>query len=271
LSRTLHSFVIPAFGDSPFLEECLASLASQQLRSPVTVSTSTPSPGLLSRVERHHARLHVHAPNRGIGADWNAAIDQADSHWATIAHQDDVYDSQYTARMLQAVENFPDTSIAFCAADEIREGVRSVTTHMRVKRALTEFAFLGRQSICGTRAKRRLLCLGNPIVCPSVMINLRKLGGLRFDETFRSNLDWAAWLELAVREGRFRYVRETLVAQRTHAEAETTSAIACGIRRAEDRHMFSSIWPGPVAAIISRTYELGYRNRIEANRQNRLT
>ena len=231
------------------------------------VSTSTPHSGLAALVERHGARLHVHAPNRGIGADWNAALAQADSLWTTIAHQDDVYDPLYASTMLAYAQASPDTLIVFCQAEELREGGPALTPHMRVKRALTELAFMGRPAISSARARRRLLSLGNPVVCPSVMINLRALPGFRFREDLRSNLDWAAWLELSSRTGQFLYLREALVAQRTHAHAETTATIASGVRRSEDRRMFESIWPAPIARLIASVYELGYRNRRGLDRR----
>lgn len=261
-----HTFVVPTFGESPFLRDCLASLRAQELSSKVIVSTSSAFPGLSSLVDHYGAELHVHAMGRGIGVDWNAALDLVETSWVTIAHQDDVYAPTYTMRMLRAVSQQPEVLIAFCAATEIRgDSPAAVTMHMRIKRVLTEFAFLGRSTIARAGQKRRLLAFGNPIVCPSVMINLRSVPGFRFREDLGSNLDWAAWLNLARRRGRFGYVRDALLAQRTHSLAATTHAIADGMRRVEDEKIFAEIWPPPMASLVSRAYRLSYRNRKPLN------
>ena len=38
-----HTFVICAYGDSPFLEDCINSLLSQTVKSNIILYTSTPS------------------------------------------------------------------------------------------------------------------------------------------------------------------------------------------------------------------------------------
>ena len=42
--KKLHTFAICAYGDSPYLEECMASLACQRQKSEIICCTSTPSP-----------------------------------------------------------------------------------------------------------------------------------------------------------------------------------------------------------------------------------
>ena len=42
--KKLHTFAICAYGDSPYLEECMASLACQRQKSEIICCTSTPNP-----------------------------------------------------------------------------------------------------------------------------------------------------------------------------------------------------------------------------------
>lgn len=262
-----HCFVVPAHGHSPYLGECLDSLRAQTRESPIIVSTSTPFEGLEAIARSRGATLAIHPPGSGIGADWNAALASARADWVTIAHQDDLYERDYVAAMLRAVEPAPDALMAMAFGHEIRGGVRSATTPlMTAKRLLTELAFLGRQQISGERAKRRLLAFGNPVICPSVMLNMARLGSFAFREDLRSNLDWCAWLALAGRPGAFVLVRQALVAQRTHAAGETTRLITQGVRRAEDELLFAMQWPAPVARLIAGVYRIGYLNRRDARR-----
>jgi hypothetical protein len=105
----------------------------------------------------------------------------------------------------------------------------------------------------------RLLSLGNPICCPSVMFNRRSVDDFRFPGGFETNLDWMAWLDLARRPGGFVYVRECLVSKGVHADSETTATIANRAREREDRAIFDTLWPRPVAAVLATLYKFGYR------------
>ena len=81
-----HSFVVPAYGRSPYLEACLESLAAQVRKSPVIVTTPSPYPGLEALAARYGASLVVNPAGGGIGRDWNFALAQATTPWVTIAH-----------------------------------------------------------------------------------------------------------------------------------------------------------------------------------------
>jgi len=137
----------------------------------------------------------------------------------------------------------------------VDDGARAIDFYVR--------AFGARECLTEPRDKLRLLSLGNPICCPSVMLNLQTLGEFRFPQGFQTNLDWMAWLGLARRPGGFVYVRERLVSKGVHPGSETTATIANRAREREDRAMFDTIWPRPVAAALAAVYRLGYRaNRV---------
>lgn len=262
-----HSFVVPTHGASTFLDECLHSLASQSELSPIVVSTSTPFPGIEAMASRYGATLRVHAGPGGIGADWNHALRCAETKWVTLAHQDDVYSPEYVGTMLNAVASVPDATFAISLADELR-GSRLCRhpLNMLVKRILTEIAFMGRRRVSSRASKRRLLSFGNPIVCPSVMINVDRAKGFGFREDLESNLDWEAWLRLAEGDGSFVLSRRRLVAQRVHESAATTRLVQSNTRAVEDIEMFRQLWPAPVAQSLAWAYRLSYLNRSEIHR-----
>src|SRR6185312_4434303 len=108
-----HSFLIPAFGHSPFLEECLRSLVNQTVRTNLIISTSTPFDGLYALAERFEAHCYVHSPNLGIAHDWNMGLSRVDTDWVTVAHQDDIYLPTFTEKVLSVVENKPDVELVF--------------------------------------------------------------------------------------------------------------------------------------------------------------
>ena len=254
-----HTFVVPAYRRSPFLEDCLASLRAQTVGSRVVLSTSTPFDGIDALAARHGAELFIHGPNRGIGNDWNAALAQSRTEWTTIAHQDDIYHPAYTDALVRAGKAAANALIVFCDyAERWDDGTRANVALVRMKRALLEFGFLGRSRIDRIGAKRRALWFGNSISCPTVTYHRRALRGFRFREDMKICLDWAAWLDLAARPGAFVRVRRVLMEHRIHEGSETTAGFGSGVRGREDLEMLSAMWSRPVARLIATSYRWAY-------------
>ncbi len=260
-----HTFAIPVYLAAPNLATLVESLRVQAGDlSEILLATSTPSAGLEAFAKRHALPLHINPRRINIAADWNFALSAAQTKLVTLAHQDDYFASSYVARLSSAMRHYPNGVLAFCDYSEhTTRGARPTNINLRIKRALRQRAFGRRECIADTRDKVRLLSLGNPICCPSVMFNRSLLADFRFPAGFQTNLDWMAWLELAQRPGGFIYVRERLVSKCVHAGSETTATIANRAREREDRAIFDSLWPGPVAAALASLYRLGYRaNRL---------
>jgi glycosyltransferase involved in cell wall biosynthesis len=259
--RPAHSFVVPAYGRSPYLGACLRSLAEQSVPSPVVVSTSTPYDGLDELCEQHGARLVVHGPNQGIGHDWNMALRAAETDWVTLAHQDDLYAAGYSAFVARVAADHPDDLLAFSTYDEVEgDRKRDTVPMLRVKRVMLELAFLGRGRITSRRSKRRALRLGNPIGCPAVAINRAAAPDFAFRTDMKTNMDWMAWLDLAERPGGFSLDRRPLMTHRIHAASETSATIDAGDRRREDRTVFERLWPSPIAGGLTALYGVSYRS-----------
>jgi hypothetical protein len=261
-----HAFAIPVYGTAPNLGALLESLRAQiGQRSEILLASSTPSAELHDLARRHGVPLHVNPHRIDIATDWNFALEVAPTALVTLAHQDDLFAPNYAASLIGALRRHPDACIAFSDYTEhTPRGPRPVNINLRIKRALCRRAFGGREWIFEPRDKLRLLSLGNPVCCPSVMLNRATLGEFRFPQGFQTNLDWMAWLELARRPGGFVYVREQLVSKGVHPGSETTTTIANRARQREDRALFEALWPKPVAAVLTAIYRLGYfANRLE--------
>lgn len=260
-----HTFAIPVYQAAPHLAALIGSLRTQTgERSEILLASSTPSVQLEELARRHAVELHINPRHIDIATDWNFALAAARTTLVTLAHQDDLFAPDYAARVAAALRRHPGALIAFSDYSEhTPQGVRAANMNLRVKRVLRHRAFGARECLTETRAKLRLLSLGNPICCPSVMLNRATLGDFRFPQGFQTNLDWMAWLELARRPGGFVYVRERLVSKGVHAGSETTATIANRARQREDRALFEAFWPRPVAAALAMLYRLGYRaNRV---------
>lgn len=261
-----HTFAIPVYRTAPNLGALLASLRAQDgPRSEILLASSTASEELHDFAKRHGVPLHVNPQRIDIATDWNFALEAAQTALVTLAHQDDLFAPNYATSLIGALQRHPDALIAFSDYSEhTPRGPRPLNINLRIKRALCQRAFGARECISEPRDKLRLLSLGNPVCCPSVMLNRATLGEFRFPEGFQTNLDWMAWLGLARRAGGFVYVRERLVSKGVHPGSETTTTIANRARQHEDRALFEAFWPKPVAAALTVIYRLGYfANRVE--------
>jgi hypothetical protein len=262
-----HTFLVPVFRLAPHLGALIASLRAQTLPgSAIVLTSSTPSAELAEIARGCGLALHVNPQRLGIAADWNFALAKVTRGWVTLAHQDDLFAPEYVAELTQALTRHPGAVLAYSDyAEHTACGPRPPNLNLRIKRALSARAFGSAECIHEPRRKLRLLELGNPICCPSVMLDRTALGDFRFPAGLTTNLDWMAWLELARRPGGFVYVRRPLVSKGIHARSETTAAIASRARAREDRLLFEAIWPRPIAQLLSLLYRLGYR----ANRTRR--
>jgi hypothetical protein len=256
-----HTFSIPVYRSAPNLAALIQSLLAQTpIRSDILLATSTPTAELAALAKEYSIPLHVNPLRSDIAADWNFALAQARASYVTLAHQDDLFAPAYVAHLGGALRRHPDAVLAFCDYSEHTAlGARPININVCIKRALRRRAFGARECIAEAREKIRLLSLGNPICCPSVMLNRNALADFRFPGGFKTNLDWSAWLELARRPGGFVYVDERLVSKGVHADSETTATIANRAREREDRALFDTLWPRPIAAALAAIYKLGYR------------
>ena len=258
-----HTWVVCAWGKSRYLEECLRSLADQTVGSRILISTSTPSEYIDCLAEKYGAEVYSHEGGRGIGADWNAGYDRADSALVTIAHQDDIYEPGYTGQMLREMNRSRDPLIFFTDYWELKDGKRELNTHnLKIKRIML-FPLRGRLFRNSRFVRRRILSLGSPICCPSVTYVKAACGDRIFSETMRVSLDWDQWERLSRKKGAFVYSQDPLMCHRLHGESETTRMIADSIRGKEDLEMFRRFWPEGIAAWLEKRYSASAKGNQE--------
>ena len=253
-SSSDHMFVISAFGDSPYLEDCIDSICGQSIKTRFSITTSTPSEYLKSMSKKYNCPLIVRNGESGISDDWNFAYRQAKTKLVTIAHQDDIYCSDYAETMLDKINSAQNPIIFFTNYGEIRSSKElDKTSLLTVKRAL---CLPCRSSSLSTKYfwKRLILAFGNPICCPSVTYVKETIPNFCFRDGFRSNLDWDAWERLSKKEGAFVYCDEIKMYHRVHSDSETSSCIEDNIRTNEDLEMLQRFWPKPIASLINTVY-----------------
>ncbi len=253
-----HAFVVPAYGDSPFLSGCLKSLRAQTAPAEIVITTSTPSAFINEAAAAFAVPVMVNPERAGIAADWNFALAATNARWVTLAHQDDVYFPGFLAATLGLFAEHPDAAVAFTGYEEIDDDGAAVSSRIsRVKHLLERLALGAARAPTGGRM-RAFLSLGNPLPCSSATFDRARLGDFAFSAAYASNLDWDAWLRL-LGEGRaFARTPERLVGRRHNPLTATSRLIRDGVRRREDLALFRRLWPWPVAQIIAALYRAGY-------------
>lgn len=257
LKPGVHTFVICAYKESPYLEECIVSLQNQLLQSSIIMVTSTPNEHINLLAQKYELPLFINDGESGIAQDWNFGIGKCQSKFITIAHQDDTYKPEFLLETMKRLKLREDALISFTDYGEIREGAQvEKSMLLTIKRILLLPMHVRKwQSLVFFR--KRCLSLGNPICCPSVTYCMERLKQPIFEKKYGSNLDWQTWAALAESEGSFVYIRKALMYHRIHEESATSGLIQNHARAAEDKEMLERFWPAPIAGLLARLYSHG--------------
>ena len=256
-----HTFAICAYGQSPYLRECIESTLDQtQSGSEVYIATSTPSEWLDGLATEYGLPVYVNHGERGIGQDWNFAVGCATGDYVTVAHQDDVYCRRYVEVACAMLDDDESAIVFFSNYGELRNGEpvddnKLLSTKRRLLAGLAD----GRNAH-SKRARRRAMSLGNAYCCPSATLNMRVVPSPPFHTGMKSNLDWDTWERLSRLDGGFYYSSEILMYHRIHEGSTTTSLIEDNTRSAEDYEMLCRFWPRPVAGLINRVYGMSEKS-----------
>lgn len=253
-----HTFAICAYKESPYLRECIISLKKQTIPTNIIMTTSTENDYIRNLADEYRIPLHVNHGAAGIAGDWNFAYHCAETELVTLAHQDDRYEPEYAADMLDKLNRAVDPLIYFADYNELRDGeLVEKSTMLKIKRLmLTPLRIKRFQGI--SFFKRMVLAFGNPVACWSVAYVKRNLPKTVFVSEFRSNLDWEEWEKLSREKGEFVYSTSIGTCHRVHEDSETSNTIREGnIRAKEDYAMFLKFWPKWLAKFLMRFYIKG--------------
>lgn len=254
-----HTFVICAYKESKYLEECIKSLENQRVKSNIIMITSTPNDYITNMAKKHKLQLYINNGKSGIGEDWNFGVSKTNTDYVTIAHQDDIYNENYIEEIVKKIENGNDFVIAFGDYEEIKEGkVIPLTNNLKIKKILQKPLIKYGDKMW---AKKFALKFGSAICCPCVTINTKIVGKKPYKTEFKCDLDWDTWLEFSKIEGRFLYINKPLMKHRIHKESETSNLIENNTRLNEDYEMLNKLWPKPIAKIVMHFY----KNAIKTN------
>lgn len=249
-----HAFAVCAYGESIYLEECIKSLLEQSVKSNIIIATATPNEHIYGIADKYGIPVYINMGETGITRDWNYAYNMVSEPYVTIAHQDDVYHKDYTKMALSYLKKSKNPIIYFTDYGEIRnEKIVTANKLLRIKRIMLlplRISFFWKSRFI----RRRILSLGSPICCPSVLFVKDNCPEQVFSHGFRADEDWEAWEMLSRRKGSFVYNKNILTYHRIHEESETSKILGDNARHKEDYVMYCKFWPKFIAKILTGLY-----------------
>ena len=249
-----HTFSICAYGESPYLENCIRSLLRQTVESNILIVSSEPNAQILRMSDKYGIPYYRNTGEPGITQDWNFGYHKAHTCYVTIAHQDDIYEKSFLENQMRALKKADHPLIGFTDYYEIRNGEKCPGGKILKVKRLMLMPLLVRRLQSSVWTRRRILSFGSPICCPSVTYVKDNLPHQIFQNHFQAAEDWEAWERLSVMKGEFVYTPKLLVGHRIH-EGSTTSAIIHDRKRSEEElQMFRKFWPEPLAEILGKLY-----------------
>lgn len=254
-----HTFVILAYKESPFLEECIKSVLNQNLKTNVIIATTTPN-SFIDKLAKKYKISVVSGKHTTIGGDFDFARNSANTDLVTVAHQDDIYDYNYAEEVVKNYQKYKDSIIIFSDYYEIKNGDKIYTNlNLKIKRIL--LTSLRIKKISGFKhLKRNVIRYGNSISCPAVTYVQKNCPEKIFNLEMKCDIDWDAWEKLSKLKGRFIFVNKKLMGHRIDDTTTTTDIINQGIRTKEDLIILKKFWPNQIAKIINKLYKNSEKN-----------
>lgn len=261
--KSLHTFVVLAYKESKYLEECIKSVLNQKYKSEVVIATSTPNDYIDNVAKKYKLKVIKNKnKSKGIGYDFDFALSCAKTELITIAHQDDIYDYEYSEKVVNAYlknKNL-DPIIVFTDYYEIHDsGIEKENTNLKIKRILLKPLKKVNNSN-KVKTKRKVIKIGNAISCPAVTFVTKKIEFPVFGSKYKCNVDWNAWEKLSKKDGAFIFVPELLMGHRIDSTTTTTKIINEGTRTKEDLEILKRFWPAPIAKFINHFYKNSEKN-----------
>lgn len=250
-----HTFVICAYGESPYLEECILSCKAQTSvnlgLSEILLYTSTPNEMIYSLVDKYGLNFRTKTGG-SIGLDWNNALSFVETDYATIAHQDDIYLKDYGEIVISKFENNENNLLVFSDYNEIDEysQLKKRNINLRIKTV-----GLNLLTIFQNKSYQHFIYgFGNFICCPAVSYNLNKIQEFKFNIKYKMVVDWDAWERIMKMQGEIGFIRQKLVLHRIHKDSETTNNTENHNREQEEFEMFSRYWGKKMSKLLMKLY-----------------
>lgn len=263
--NNLHTFVVLAYKESAHLEDCIKSVLNQKHKSNVVIATTTDNKFIRDLAKKYKIDVVVEK-HSNIGGDFDFAVNSSNTELVTVAHQDDIYDYEYSQTVVDEYKKNKNAIIIFTDYYEIRNKDKIYkNTNLNIKRFLLLPLRIKKLSGCKF-IKRLVLRFGNSICCPAVTFVRKNCPKDIFKSDYLCNVDWFAWEKLSKLKGNFIFINKNLMGHRISEASTTTDIINKGIRTKEDLEILCKFWPKWIAKIINKFYKNAEKsNSTESN------
>jgi glycosyltransferase involved in cell wall biosynthesis len=168
----------------------------------------------------------------GIGHAWNMCIAEATTEFVTILHADDELAPSYGSLLLDLARRQPERTFYFCAAEIIDDRGNRVFSFPDLIKTLIapralEFSLTGEDGIAR-------LCMGDFIMCPTVMYRITQARAPAFSASLRQVVDLEMYLDALFAGRRFYGTNTVSYRYRRHAESVTRKLRDQGSRFEEE-------------------------------------
>lgn len=250
------TFVICAYRECQYLEDCIKSLMRQTKKAKILVSTSTPNQYIQELANKYHLEIRVN-PNGGQVKDYNFAMEQAETELVILAHQDEIFSKYFVQRVIEELNKTARPIIAFTNYLEMHNNVidKKPSTMVKIKRLMLLplcIRWLG-----GTGFGKWIIqCIGDPITHPTVVCVKKEMPKECFREEYKASMDWDLWQRLSKQKGSFVYVRDILLYHRMNNDNQTVQLLRTSNARYHDEYeIMCRFWPKPIAKFIMHFYK----------------
>ena len=232
-----HTFVILAYNISDDLEECIKSVINQSIKSNIVIATSTPNDYIFDLASEYSLGVMVNKEKSNKGRDYNFAIKSFDTELVTIAHQDDLYDRNYTKEIINCYKNNKDATIIFTDNYEIH-GDKKIKKSKKLfwKRYFLlplSFKLFQKIKFFKLRSLRR-----EKFICTSSITFVKKnISEDIFPINLKYDNDWQGLIDLARKNTKFVYLKKGLVGYRVEEKRINKKRIM------EDEKILQSMYP----------------------------
>lgn len=259
-----HTFMICAYQENPYLEDCIQSVLKQKVLGNVKISTSTPNKYITGLAKKYNIPLVVNYGANKIFDNLNFAYSQADTALVTLCHQDDYYAPEYLVNVLKTANCCQYPIIIFTDYFEIRnDKIHNTNLVMFIKRMLN-FPLCFSCFRTNKWLRRRILAFGCSICCPTVTFNKQQVPNRPFSNEYNGgSFDWAAWVSLSLQDGEFAFCPQKVLGHRIWQGSTSTEVIEKKFRDEDDYKILCSLWPNFLAKIMFALYRKIQKNSLE--------
>lgn len=258
-----HTFVICAYNESPFLEDCIKSLKRQRVKSYIKIATSTPNKYISNIAEKYNIEvfengLKTECDISNIGRDWQFAYNIAKTDMVTIAHQDDYYLKDYVSDLLKYKKKYPDMMLFTTSSITLKNNKLIPLGKVEIVKKLLRLPLRCNLLNHLKFIKKMAITFGNPIIAPSCTYDKRLCPKDLFLSKFKFVIDWECLLRLSALNGRFVLSEKPGICYRIHDGATTKKSILDNTRQEEESLMFEKLLPRSIAGLYKKLYKNAY-------------